>query len=536
LRLWIENNFTECSQDTFAIVFASMAYSDAKPVFGQPTAAGPGKPRLRELNRSQWMMLNIEVDRLIPEDHSARAIWDLVGQLDLSLFYARVKAVEGHAGQPPFDPRLMISIWVYGISRGISSARELSEYCEWEPGLQWLCAMGSVNYHSLSTFRTAHGEALKKLFIDLLGVLSAQGLVEMERVAVDGTKIRAHAGDGSFRKGEKLDEHLQKAAAHLEALEQEPEETLSRAQQAARERSRRERRQRVTAAQQELSQLRQQRRGAKEKAQVQVSTTEAEARIMKQPGGGGFAPSYNVQLATDEKAKIIVATVVSTSGTDTRLLAEVVDQVRANNGAVPDQVLVDGGYVSADNLSKLQERGAELIGPVADMQGAVNQQARQRGVGEAYLPQAFGYDSQTDIYQCPEGKVLIHIQQREREGGRIEHEYRAKKSDCEACPHKQECCPKATTCGRTVVRSEPTPAVKAFREKMRTEPYKQLYRKRSEIAEFPNAWLKEKFGFRRFRLSGLAKVGLEGLWAVITYNAQQWTRLVWLKGLRQAAA
>ena len=512
-----------------------MVNSDAKPVFGQPAAAGPGQPRLRPVNRSQWIMLNIDVDRLIPEDHPARAIWDLVGRLDLSLFYAKVKAVEGHAGQPAFDPRLMISIWVYGISRGISSARELSESCEWEPGLQWLCAMGSVNYHSLSTFRAAHGEALKKLFIDLLGVLSAEGLVEMERVAVDGTKIRAHASDGSFRKGEKLDEHLQTAAAHLEALEQEPEETLSRAQQAARERSRRERQQRVTAAQQELNQLRQQRRGAKEKAQVQVSTTEAEARIMKQPGGG-FAPSYNVQLATDEKAKIIVAAVVSTSGTDTRLLAEVVDQVRANSGAAPDQVLVDGGYVSADNLEKLQERGAELIGPVADMQGAVNKQARQRGVGEGYLPQAFRYDSQTNTYQCPEGKVLIQIKQRERQGGRIEHEYRAKKSDCDACPHKQECCRKATTCGRTVVRSEPTPAVKTFREKMQTEPYKELYRKRSEIAEFPNAWLKEKFGFRRFRLSGLAKAGLEGLWAVITYNAQQWTRLVWLQGPRPTAA
>jgi hypothetical protein len=218
------------------------------------------------------------------------------------------------------------------------------------------------------------------------------------------------------------------------------------------------------------------------------------------------------------------------------LLAEVVDQVRANSGAAPDQVLVDGGYVSADNLEKLQERGAELIGPVADMQGAVNKQARQRGVGEGYLPQAFRYDSQTNTYQCPEGKVLIQIKQRERQGGRIEHEYRAKKSDCDACPHKQECCRKATTCGRTVVRSEPTPAVKTFREKMQTEPYKELYRKRSEIAEFPNAWLKEKFGFRRFRLSGLAKAGLEGLWAVITYNAQQWTRLVWLQGPRPAAA
>jgi transposase len=92
----------------------------------------------------------------------------------------------------------MISLWVYGLSRGISSARELSEWCDWEPGLQWLCGLESVNYHSLSTFRAAHGEALKKLFIEVLGVLSAEGLVSLERVTVDGTRIRAHCRPGGL--------------------------------------------------------------------------------------------------------------------------------------------------------------------------------------------------------------------------------------------------------------------------------------------------------------------------------------------------
>ena len=129
----------------------------SKPVFGSPAPAAPPKPRVRPLNRNQFRMLNLDVERLIPDEHPARAIWDLVGRVDLSPFYEKVKAVEGHAGQPPFDPRLMISIWVYGLTRGINSARELSEWCEWEPGLQWLSAFDTVNYHSLSTFRVAHG-------------------------------------------------------------------------------------------------------------------------------------------------------------------------------------------------------------------------------------------------------------------------------------------------------------------------------------------------------------------------------------------
>jgi transposase len=468
-------------------------------------------------------MLNIDVDRLIPDDHAARAIWDLVGRLDLRPFYEAVKAVEGHPGQPPFDPRLMISIWVYGLSRGISSARELSEWCEWEPGLQWLCAMETVNYHSLSTFRVAHGEALKKLFVNLLAVLCAQGLVGMERVAVDGTRIRSSCSEDSMRKGKGLEEYLEKAAAQVEAVEQEPEGEISRRQQAARERSQREQQERVAAAQEQLRKLEQE-RGASEAEKVQVSVTEPEARVMKQPGGGGFAPSYNLQLATDAKEKVIVGATLSDCGADTRLLETVIEEVQNVCGQTPAQVLVDGGYVSADNIGKMEERGIELVGPLPDVASMVNKQAQLRGVSEAYRKEAFSYDAHHNTYQCPEGKLLVHIKQREREG-RIEHEYRAKRSECAGCAHHMECCPTAKTCGRTIVRSEASPLVQTFRDKMQTEAYRQLYRKRSEVAEFPNAWLKEKLGLRRFRLRGMAKAAIESLWAVITYNLQQAIRL-----------
>ena len=511
-----------------------MTDADLKPVFGKRAELAPPAARVRALNREQMLMLQIDVERLIPEDHAARAIWEFVGKLELQPFYEKVKAVEGRAGQPRFDPRLMISIWVYGLSRGINSARELSEWCNWEPGLQWLCAMGSVNYHSLSTFRSAHGEALQPLFIDLLGVLSAEGLVGLERVAVDGTRIRAHCSNEGFRQGARLQQYLDTAAAHVQTLAQEPEDTLSRREQAARERSRTEREKKVAAAQRILEEL-QQARGAEAAAKVQVNVSEPEARIMKQ-SGGGFAPSYNLQLATDEKEKIIVAAVVSDSGTDTGLLAEVMDEVKHACGALPKEVLVDGGYVSADNLEQSQKRGVELIGPIPDVVAMASKQAQRRGIGEAYRKEAFGYESDQDTYRCPEGKLLIHIKQRLREGGRIEHEYRAKRSDCASCAHKMECCPTALRSGRTVVRSEPNPILSAFRQKMQTETYQQHYRKRSEVAEFPNAWLKEKLGLRRLRLSGLAKVAAESLWAVITYNIQQWIRLIWRPQLPTAAA
>jgi transposase len=503
----------------------------SKPVFGSPAPAAPPKPRVRPLNRNQFRMLNLDVERLIPDEHPARAIWDLVGRVDLSPFYEKVKAVEGHAGQPPFDPRLMISIWVYGLTRGINSARELSEWCEWEPGLQWLSAFDTVNYHSLSTFRVAHGEALKKLFVDLLAVLLKQGLVSLEQLAVDGTRVRANCSQDSLRQGSGLTEYLEQAAAHVAQAEQAPEGEISRRLEAARQRREQDRQERVKAAQEQLQKLEEE-RGKEEAQKVQVSVTEPEARVMKQSGNAGFAPSYNLQLATDAQQKIVVAMVVSDCGADTRLLETVVQEVESNCGKMPEQVLVDGGYVSGGNIGKMAAQGVELVGPAPDVTAAVQQQAQQRGVSEAYRKEAFAYDAASDTYRCPEGQVLAHVKQREREGGRMEHEYRAKRSACAGCAHRMECCPTAKTCGRTIVRGEPSPQVMQFREKMQTEAYRLLYRKRSEVAEFPNAWLKEKLGLRRFRLRGMAKVSIESLWAVFTYNLQQAIRL----GLRQRLA
>jgi len=87
-----------------------------------------------------------------------------------------------------------------------------------------------------------------------------------------------------------------------------------------------------------------------------------------------------------------------------------------------------------------------------------------------------------------------------------------------------------------VIRKEDSEAVKAFRAKMQTEQAKQIYRSRAEVAETPNAWIKAKFGLRQFRLRGLRKVGIEAVWACLTYNIRQWIRLIWKPQLATVSA
>ena len=119
-----------------------------------------GKPRYEVIDREQLCWRRVDVERLIGEEHPARAVWEVVGQLDMSGYREEVRAVEGKAGRPGWDPRLLISLWVYAYSEGVGSARAIEELCEWEPAYQWLTGARVVNAHTLSDFRVGCAEVL----------------------------------------------------------------------------------------------------------------------------------------------------------------------------------------------------------------------------------------------------------------------------------------------------------------------------------------------------------------------------------------
>jgi transposase len=232
-----------------------------------PKIPAPGRPRVKPIERSQLLWRSVDVERLIEQDHPARAIWDFVGRLALESFYSSIESVEGVAGRTAWDPRLLVSLWLYAYSRGIGSAREIARRCDFDPGFQWLCGLEPINYHTISDFRVTHQAALQELFVQSLGVLSAEGLIRLERVMHDGTKIQACAGSQSFRREETLRAHLEAAAQQVQQLAQESTQEPTR-HQAAQQRAARERQQRVEQALQELAQIRVAKRGTEEKDQA----------------------------------------------------------------------------------------------------------------------------------------------------------------------------------------------------------------------------------------------------------------------------
>ncbi len=482
-------------------------------------------PRLKTINRKQLLLRPVDLERLVPEDHEVRAIWEVSGELDLTPYYQDIKAVEGRAGATAFDPRLLLALWIYALSKGVGSAREISRLCDYDPAYQWLTGMEPINYHTLADFRSSHKESLDRLFVEVLGIMSAEGLITLERVMHDGTKVKALADTGSFRREEKIREHLHAAE---EQLNQPPDEEAGLRAQKARERAAREKKERMDKALQELEQIRKTKSG-EERKEARASITDPDARTMKQ-SDGGYAPSYNVQVSTDAAADIIVGVGVSQRSDDTQELMPAIERIKETLGKTPEQVVADGGYTNWENIVALDASGIDFIGSLTDQQ-RVGQFAH-RGVEEAFRPEHFVYDERTDTYTCPAGKTLRHHVEEKRTGC-TDHRYRPHKQDCMSCPHKEKCCPGKTE-RRSVTRRVHGPAVASFMEKMKTEEAKAVYKQRAHIAEFPHAWIKEKIGLRQFHLRGLLKVGMEALWACLTYNIQQWIRLVWKPRLAKA--
>src|SRR6266481_1892678 len=199
------------------------------------------QPLIRYVNRQQMSWRAVDVERLIEEEHLARAIWELIGRLDLSSFYAGIESSAAEGGRPAFDPQLLISLWVYAYSQGIGSAREVARRCEYDPAFQWLTGLLEVNYHTLADFRVAKQQELDELFTQVLASLSKEGLVTLDQVMQDGTKIKAQASVRSYRHENQIQTHVERARRRVAEMGDPRSEEASPREKQARARARRER-------------------------------------------------------------------------------------------------------------------------------------------------------------------------------------------------------------------------------------------------------------------------------------------------------
>lgn len=407
--------------------------ADAELFADLPEQHGPqarrGAPRLLTAERRQVMLRAVDLDGLVAGDDSVRDVWSFVEGLDLSPLYAAIEAREGEPGHPAIDPKILVALWLYATIRGIGSARSVVRLCEREIGFQWLCGGVGINYHTLADFRVAHGDLLDRLLSESVAALCAAGLMSLERLSLDGIRVRASAGAGSFRRRPSL-EHCRKEAQRLvRRLKQELQEDPAAGERrriAAQRRAAADRLQRVKAALRVIgsreNERRRRQRGhakpAKQREAPRVSTTDPTARVMKMPDGG-WRPAYNGQLIGDPLANVVVGVDVDTSGSDHGWITPMLRQIQQRYGRTPSELLVDGAFSRAEDIewAARPENGtvAVFMAPTQSKHGTDPYKPRERdGAGVAAWRERMASAAGQAVYKLRGLHERINADLRER--------------------------------------------------------------------------------------------------------------------------
>jgi transposase len=422
-----------------------------------------GEVRLRRPERRQMGWVAQCPDDLVPAGHIVRTVAAVAARLDLSAFRKTIQAREGVAGRDATDPELLVALWLYACIRGIGSARELARRCEESAPFGWLCGGVSVNHRLLSDFRTDAGEALDQLLTQVIASLVDQDLVSVSRISQDGVRVRVSAGAASFRREERLQKLLAESREHVEQLRRQVDEPEQLSAAAARKK----------VAQRRAAEDRQQRL---EQALAQLPELEKQQRERAERAGQG---RYGQKIREKE---------IRVSSTDPE----------ARSMRMPN-----GGYHPAFNVQLASDPQSRAI---------VGVEVTNRGHDSAGLSEPM----REQVERRSGRKVRQHL----LDGGylRIRDIERAHQQGVELfLPPKGARTEKNRGRELDLKRSD-SPALRAWKQRMRSETGRAVYRQRCSTSETINADLRTHRGLTQLTVRGLHKARCVALWCALAYN------------------
>jgi transposase len=492
------------------------------------------------MDRQQALLFCPTLDAMIADDHPVRWFDELLATLDWSGWENQYVLV---MGQPPIPPRVVAGVLLYGLSHGLRSSRRLEWACRNALDFLWLAEGRPLDHSTLCEFRTRFAAELKGLFRQLGRLAMKLGLVRLNQVALDGTRVLANSSRHGTASAKTLTERLTELDRQIEAMLTQAEQADQKEDELFGSSVSPNHLPRDLA---NLKRRQERLRGALKAAQAQpvkegkapkVPVADPQATI--QPNKeGGFAPNYTPVATTDGQHGLIVDTEVLADHDEGTVTVATADQVAEHLGQKPQTLLADSAHGSGENLSALAQRGVAAYIPLSQREDQPDNPARRDDlrvpVAEkdwAKLPRnsrthkldraAFGYRADEDCYWCPQGHRLEFrgLIDKGVDGRRREYrQYRC--GACGACPLKKECLAGQAT-ARTVSRDAHEPLREQMDTRLAAEEGKKIYARRSWIAETPFAVLKTVMNFRRFLLRGLEKVKTEWRWACTGYNLRK---------------
>ena len=461
--------------------------------------------------RDQVSFFPPRLEDYVGRDNPVRAIEAYVMSLDLAELGFRHSEGGIVAGQPAYDPADLLKLYLYGYLNRVRSSRCLEREAGRNVEVMWLLRGLTPGYRTIGNFRKDNVDALKAANRAFVLLLKALGLVGGELVAIDGAFFHGDASKGSIVTKTRLAEQVAAVEREIEtystALEANDaaEDQMSTPPQPSGE----DMAEKVTALVKEQARMEAALVRLEERGETQLSRTDPDARLLSKRGQ--VVAGYNVQIAVDDRHKLIVASNVVNDGNDSGQLHEMAMSAKEALGVETLQAAADGGYYNGDTLRACEADDIVAYVPEADKNKRLAKQGR-------FTLKDFAYDAQADVYRCPAGAELRPMEGYKQDvGGKLHVRYSALQSVCGVCPLRSRCLTEKAR-RREVHRWQHQDVIDRHRARMAEAAAALMMRRRAALAEHPFGTLKCRAGYRHFLLRGLHKVRGEWSLMALCYN------------------
>lgn len=468
--------------------------------------------------REQVMLLPQAVEDYVTTENPVRVIDAFIAGVDLAKLGIELRS-EGERGAPPYDPRAMLKLYVYGYLNRIRSSRELAKAAKRNLEVIWLMQQLTPEYWAISDFRRQNRKCFQQLFREFNLVCGRLQLFGAELVAIDGCYFKAVNAPGkNFTKNKLagfLKEIDEKTEGYLKSLEAADQEAEKQGLEPAQSRSARLR-EKIAKLEGERAQCASLLETLGQSETGQLSITDPDSRSLQK--AGEKVVGYNTQIAVDAKHHLIVAEKVTQEPNDWKLLEPMAVAAKEALGVDELKAVADAGYYSHQQVRACANQGIEATVP--------NRQKPPAGSGD-YPLEAFRHDPERDCYLCPQGRELRRHQDSVNQG-KTYHVY-YEKSACADCPVRARCT-------RGEYRKLSVPADREFldavQKRWREQP--ELRKQRSQMVEHPFGTLKFWWGYRSFLCRGVEMVRAEFSLSSLAYNLRRVLNVVGAETISKA--
>ncbi len=449
---------------------------------------------------SQMLMFPQSVEESIPLDSDVRALSEVMDSLDWSMMMGSYS----QTGCPPYPPKVLAKILAYAYSKGIRSSRKIEELVDNDKRYMWLAGGLKPDHNTIARFRKEKWSELTALFEDSVRVCAAAGLVFLNAVSNDGSKVLARASKRSIYDQSRLKREMDAA----EKVLQEADEVDRAEDQLYGSGNGRQLPDELKDAAVRKAKIEQSAKRLKESKRNSVVASEPDSRVMKTTSGK--RPAYNLQAAVDSHSQVIVGMKLTQSESDHGLLPEMVRQVETNTGLSPDVVLGDCGFSDEATLKWLDERKQEALIACKEHPGESKR-------NDLFCSKCFLGDEHRDVLICPAGRRL-GFQGEYKTGSGMYRQYAA--TGCRSCSFHKECVGNRRG-SRRVMISAISHLRRRMIEKLASPDGKKTFALRKQTVEPVFGQIKRNMRFDRFLLSGLEGASAEVALICMVHNLRK---------------